>query len=63
MKKRSVELRLCVQTVASAAAKYKRLDGGIEFVDAIPKNGAGKILRRVLREYSSQSGAKGRARL
>ena len=54
------------QTVASAAAKYKRLDGGVEFVDAIPKNGAGKILRRVLREASavSVSGTtKARARL
>ncbi len=50
--------------MASAAARYKRLDGGVEFVDAIPKNGAGKILRRVLRlEHGTQSGAIGRARL
>ena len=49
--------------MASAAAKYKRLDGGVEFVDAVPKNGAGKILRRVLREASAVSSPKGRARL
>ena len=31
-------------------AKYKRLDGGVKFVDAIPKNASGKILKRVLRD-------------
>lgn len=31
-------------------AKYKRLDGGIEFVKEIPKNAAGKILRRELKQ-------------
>ncbi|KAF7279389.1 hypothetical protein GWI33_007331 [Rhynchophorus ferrugineus] len=31
-------------------AKYKRLEGGIEFVKEIPKNSAGKILRRQLKE-------------
>ncbi|KAM5537518.1 hypothetical protein V8D89_008845 [Ganoderma adspersum] len=51
------------ETVASAAAKHKRLEGGIEFLDAIPKNPSGKILRRVLREHSKQSGVLARARL
>ena len=31
-------------------SKYKRLDGGVKFVDAIPKNASGKILKRVLRD-------------
>ncbi|KAI0757796.1 phenylacetyl-CoA ligase [Daedaleopsis nitida] len=36
--------------ISSATAKYKWLDGGIEFVDAIPKSPSGKILRRSLKE-------------
>ena len=35
-------------------AEYKRLDGGIEFVDVIPKSAAGKILRKA-RENLSKS--------
>lgn len=31
-------------------AKYKRLDGGVKFVDEIPKNASGKILKSQLRE-------------
>lgn len=31
-------------------ARYKSLDGGVVFVDSIPKNPAGKILRKVLKE-------------
>jgi 4-coumarate--CoA ligase len=31
-------------------AKYKALDGGVKFVDSIPKTASGKILKRVLRE-------------
>jgi len=36
--------------VAARVANHKRLRGGIRFVDEIPKSGAGKILRRVLRD-------------
>ncbi|KAG8786434.1 hypothetical protein FRC12_016555 [Ceratobasidium sp. 428] len=32
--------------------KYKWLEGGVVFVDAIPKNPSGKILRRVLRDQA-----------
>ncbi|KAG6862179.1 hypothetical protein C0995_004261 [Termitomyces sp. Mi166 len=35
--------------VADAKVHYKHLKGGIEFIDTIPKNPSGKILRRVLR--------------
>lgn len=31
-------------------AKYKNLDGGVRFVDTIPKNATGKILKNVLKE-------------
>ena len=35
--------------LATRLAKYKALDGGVRFVDVIPKNPSGKILKRVLR--------------
>ena len=35
--------------VAKKVAEYKRLDGGVEFIDVIPKNATGKILRRELK--------------
>jgi 4-coumarate--CoA ligase len=39
-----------LQHVSAAKSNYKWLTGGIEFVDAIPKNPSGKILRRMLRD-------------
>lgn len=40
-------------------AKYKRLDGGVKFVDAIPRIPSGKILKRILREEAKREiGAK-----
>ena len=35
-------------------AKYKALDGGVVFVDAIPKTASGKILKRTLRDQAKQ---------
>jgi acyl-CoA synthetase (AMP-forming)/AMP-acid ligase II len=32
-------------------ARYKELTGGVVFLDEIPKNPSGKILKRVLREW------------
>lgn len=46
-----------VEFVGGQVAHYKQLIGGVVFVDALPKNHTGKILRRVLRtnrkEYES----------
>ena len=36
--------------VAGKVAEFKQLQGGIEFVEQIPKSAAGKILRRELRQ-------------
>lgn len=38
--------------VASKVAHYKRLKGGVFFIDEIPKSASGKILRRVLKEQA-----------
>lgn len=44
---------------AGRLARYKRLEGGVKFVDAIPKTASGKILKRVLREWATkETGAK-----
>eukprot|EP00117_Sycon_ciliatum_P017819 scpid77662/ scgid16666/ Probable 4-coumarate--CoA ligase 1; 4-coumaroyl-CoA synthase 1 len=36
--------------ISSRLAAYKKLVGGVEFVDELPKSPSGKILRRILRE-------------
>ena len=38
-------------------SNYKKLRGGIRFVDTIPKSATGKILRRVLRDDAAKEGA------
>ncbi|KAJ7075879.1 phenylacetyl-CoA ligase [Mycena belliarum] len=40
--------------VADLKIGYKHLAGGVEFVDSIPKNPSGKLLRRVLRERAKE---------
>lgn len=53
-----IETAIC-KYVESHKAKYKWLEGGVEFVEAIPKSPSGKILRRVLqaREKGKSVGA------
>lgn len=41
--------------VAKQTSKAKHLHGGVRFIDEIPKNQTGKILRRVLRELVQKS--------
>ena len=50
--------------VEGRAVRYKRLKGGVVFVDAIPKNASGKVLRKVLRDRAKREVEEGvRARL
>lgn len=39
-----------MEHVGSRVSDYKRLRGGVRFVDAVPRSPAGKILRKVVRE-------------
>lgn len=41
-----------IKHVSDSKVKYKWLAGGVEFIDCIPKNPSGKILRRVLHEQA-----------
>lgn len=56
-------LSVLAQHVADHKIYYKRLTGGVEFVDAIPKNPSGKLLRRVLRDKAKELRAKAKAKL
>ena len=40
--------------VKARLVRYKWLEGGVRFVDAIPKNASGKILKRVIREMAAR---------
>lgn len=47
-----------IQFVAGQTSPAKRLHGGVRFVEEIPKNPSGKILRRILRELLKNNGGK-----
>lgn len=40
--------------VLARLARYKTLDAGVRFVDAIPRNASGKILKRILRDWAKE---------
>ena len=48
-----------VDYMKGKVAPTKRITGGVVFVDAIPRNPSGKILRKVLRERAAQETKQG----
>ena len=52
-------LLLFRQHVQDAKVSYKWLTGGVEFIDVIPKNPSGKLLRRILRDRAKALRGKG----
>ncbi|ORZ13199.1 hypothetical protein BCR42DRAFT_467657 [Absidia repens] len=40
-----------IDYVSTKVVQYKRLRGGIRFVDAVPKSPSGKLLRRVIKDW------------
>lgn len=47
-----------MEFVAKRVLPQKKLRGGVEFIDQIPKSPSGKILRRMLREQEKERGRK-----
>jgi 4-coumarate--CoA ligase len=43
-----------VQWLDTKVAQHKKLRGGVRFIDEIPKNASGKLLRRVLKDLAKQ---------
>ncbi|KAF9257524.1 amp dependent CoA ligase [Marasmius fiardii PR-910] len=52
-----------VKHVADNKVAYKRLVGGVEFIETIPKNSSGKLLRRVLRDQAKSLREKVKSKL
>jgi 4-coumarate--CoA ligase len=52
-----------VKWMDGKVAYYKKLRGGVRFVDEIPKSAAGKILRRVLKDKAREEEKSGKAKL
>ena len=60
---KSLDEKTVKEHCGSRLAKFKALTGGVQFVDAIPKNASGKILKRILREMAEKESKEGKARL
>ena len=58
------QAREIMSWLGKRVAPYKKLRGGVEFVDSIPKNPSGKILRRVLLDRAkAQKGLSAKSKL
>jgi acyl-coenzyme A synthetase/AMP-(fatty) acid ligase len=55
--------QMVVEYGRTKLAKYKDLTGGVRFVDALPKNASGKILKRILRDLAKEEADKEKAKL
>lgn len=49
------EAEAIVAWLGERVAAYKKLRGGVHFVDEIPRNPSGKILRRMIRDHARKS--------
>ncbi|KAF2220754.1 hypothetical protein BDZ85DRAFT_267091 [Elsinoe ampelina] len=43
-----------VKWIDSRVAKHKRLEGGVKFIDEVPKSPSGKIQRKVMRDWAAR---------
>ena len=56
-------IKSIVKHVADNKSDYKRLRGGVEFIDVVPKNPSDKILRRLIRDQEKAKMKKQGAKL
>lgn len=52
-----------IKHVRKHKSRHKWLQGGVEFIDVVPKSPSGKILRRLLRDKENRKRAKNDAKL
>ena len=50
--------KMIIDYVAKHVTSYKKLRGGVRFLDMIPKSPSGKILRRRVRELAKEEDSK-----
>jgi acyl-CoA synthetase (AMP-forming)/AMP-acid ligase II len=60
---KSLDEKAVKEYCGTRLAKYKELTGGVKFMEAIPKNASGKILKRLLREMAEKEAKEGKAKL
>lgn len=61
--KRAASSEEIQEWIKSKVAKHKYLTGGVIFIDEVPKSAAGKIQRKILREWAKKDVQQGRTKL